>query len=388
MLRHFILYVVLFVSAIAHSQSLSTDASISLITCGPGNDLYATFGHSALYIQDPKNGIDKVYNYGTFDFHTPNFYLKFARGKLNYYLHVTNFQRFIRTYQYEGRWVYRQQLNMSVEQKQLLYVLLEENAKPENREYKYDFFYDNCSTRLRDMLEKALGNNLIYPDIKQKSDTTFRDLIDIYLQNHPWSDLGIDLALGAPCDKKASWAERMFLPDFLMENIGQSKVRIDGATQPFVIKELLILPENAQLIDHKKERIDWIFWTAFVLVGLVSIFLSARVLKWFDIFFFTLVGILGIAVFLLWFATDHTATKWNFNLLWALPTWLIAPYYLLTSKGARFFRFHAIGMFALVVFWIFIPQNLHTVTVPLILILAIRSWAWNKHFFRSHNHNT
>src|SRR5690606_34037655 len=142
-----------------------------------------------------------VYNYGTFDFDTPNFYVKFARGKLNYILNVTTFDRFIRTYQIEGRWVKRQILNLTETEKQALFNFLENNALPENRDYKYDFFYDNCSTRIRDVLEYILGDKLHYPENPADSVQTFRNLIDLYLTDLKWSDLGIDLALGAPTDK-------------------------------------------------------------------------------------------------------------------------------------------------------------------------------------------
>lgn len=344
--------------------------------------MYATFGHSALHVSDPMTGVDKVYNYGTFNFNTPNFYVKFARGKLNYYLHVTDFKRFASTYVREGRWVYRQELRLSSKQKEKLFALLEENALPENRAYKYDFFYDNCSTRIRDILEKALGNNLKYPQIKNAPDTTFRDLLDIYLETHPWSDLGIDLALGTPCDKVASWREKMFLPDYLKKNIGQSQVLIEGEYKGMVVSENLVIQENPRVLHRENERIGWIFWTAFILIAILSIFVSVYALKWLDILLFFTTGILGIVILLLWFATDHGATKWNFNILWALPTWLLAPYFLFRSPKANFFKVHAMAMFALVVFWILIPQNLHAVTVPLILILGIRSWTWNKHFFQ------
>ncbi len=382
MFRQILLPVFILLNLAGTCQNLSPGTTISLITCGPGNDLYATFGHSALHVSDPISGIDKVYNYGTFDFNTPNFYVKFARGKLNYYLHVTNFKRFASTYVREGRWVYHQELRLSYEQKAKLYDLLEKNALPENRAYKYDFFYDNCSTRIRDILEAALGDKLEYPDVPNEPDTTFRELLDIYLESHPWSDLGIDLALGAPCDKVANWREKMFLPDYLKKNIGQSKVLIEGEYQDFVGQESLVIEENAQIINQEKESILWIFWTAFVLIGVLSIFIRVQALKWLDIILFVATGILGILILLLWFATDHGATKWNFNILWALPTWLLAPYFLIGSAKTNFFKMHAMAMFALVIFWILIPQNLHAVTVPLILILGVRSWTWNKHFFQ------
>ena len=343
--------------------------------------MYSTFGHSAIQIADPGSGIDKVYNYGTFDFDTPNFYLKFARGKLEYILSVSNFERFVRSYHYEGRWVVRQEINLNQDRRQELFNLLEENAKAENRAYKYDFLYDNCSTRIRDIIEKTLGEELDYEEEIQKPDTTFRNFLDLYLTNHPWSDLGIDIALGAPCDKVASPREKMFLPDYLMSGLSSAVISNEHGTKPLLLPEQVILEENTNLIKRDEESISWMFWLLFTLIALISFFAGARRLIWFDrVYFFTL-GVIGVLLFLLWFATDHTATKWNYNLLWALPTWIVAPFLLNKNSAHGFFKTHAILMFALIVFWMLIPQNLHAITVPLILIAAMRSWAWNKHHF-------
>lgn len=361
----------------ALSQPLSQNTEVSLITCGSGKDLYSTFGHSAIHISDRTTGIDRVYNYGTFDFDTPNFYLKFARGKLNYMLSVTTFERFMRSYQFEGRWVKRQILNLTDEEKVALYNFLENNALPENRDYKYDFFYDNCSTRPRDVLENILGDRLHYPENPTDSIQTFRNLIDLYLTDLKWSDLGIDLALGSPTDKVASWREKMFLPDYLMSHFGQATVDNGGVQEPLVVNTTLVLPENESLTKTDSSNINWIFWTLFAFCILTSFFINPKFLRWFDIVFFMTVGILGIFIALLWFATDHTATKWNFNLIWALPTWIWGAILLIRKKpNSRFFKVHAIFMAALLLFWIAIPQDFHTVVVPIILALAARSWSW------------
>lgn len=366
---------------VANSQpvSLTTASEASLITCGPGGDLYATFGHSAIHISDPYAGVDRVYNYGTFDFNTPNFYLKFAQGKLNYMLSVSTMPQFLREYEYEGRWVYRQKLNLTQTERQQLYNFLEENALPQNRDYKYDFFYDNCSTRLRDVLENTLGDRLKYPENPKDSIQTFRDLIGLYLTNHAWSELGIDLALGEPCDRIATWRQKMFLPDFLKSNLEQAKVIHDDKTENLISGGAYILTERRNPKDEDTAGIMWIFWTLFAVAGISAVFLKARYFRWFDIVFFSVIGLLGIFIALLWFATDHSATKWNFNLLWALPTWIWGAILLIRNKpNSRFFKIHALIMFAILIFWIAIPQNFHEAVIPLTLALMMRSWAWQK----------
>ncbi|NEN22174.1 DUF4105 domain-containing protein [Cryomorpha ignava] len=384
--RFFLVAFIQFICVIyAHSQQLTENTEISLITCGSGKDLYSTFGHSAVHISDRTTGLDRVYNYGTFDFDTPNFYVKFARGKLNYMLNVTSFERFIRTYQIEGRWVKRQLLNLTDSEKEELYAFLENNALPENRDYKYDFFYDNCSTRIRDVLENLLGDKLHYPENPTDSIQTFRNLIDLYLTDLKWSDFGIDLALGAPTDKVASWREKMFLPDYLMSHIGQAEVINNGQREPLVSQTNLVLAENEALTKTNSSGILWIFWLLFAFSVVTSFFINPKFLRWFDIVFFMTIGILGIFIGLLWFATDHTATKWNFNMLWALPTWIWGAILLIRKKpNSRFFKVHAIIMFAILIFWIAIPQDFHAAVVPVILALAARSWSWQIRKFHIH----
>jgi hypothetical protein len=161
-----IIFLVFLFPFLSYSQEiqLSPEAEISVITCGPGeSELYATFGHSAFRIKDLPNKIDRVYNYGTFNFNTPNFYIKFARGKLLYDLRAYNFGTFLQSYQREKRWVKGQVLDLKHDEIQRVYNFLENNAKPENRSYKYDFFYDNCSTKLYDVLEQVLGDKTIIP---------------------------------------------------------------------------------------------------------------------------------------------------------------------------------------------------------------------------------
>lgn len=382
MWRYFIAWVLL--SAVlpgpVSAQTLSDRAEVSLITCGPGTDLYATFGHSAVQVFDPATGIDRVYNYGTFDFDTEGFYIKFTRGKLNYILSVSTFDRFVMSYQYEGRWVYRQALNLNAAQKEDLFTFLEWNALPENREYKYDFFYDNCSTRIRDVLEKVLGADLAYPESSADTTATFREMIDLYLGPHPWSDFGIDLALGLPCDKEADYREKMFLPDYLMANMGKAVIADGGTLRPLVGSEGIILKQNPKLDLSDEGGVTWIFWAIFIFSLVAAILIPAPILRWFDILLFAVTGLLGLMLVFMWLGTDHSATKWNFNLLWALPTWLYATFMILKGRlNVLFFKIHAFWMFFIMVFWVLLPQEFHPATVPIILTLAARSWAWQKY---------
>ncbi len=161
------------------------------------------YGHSALRIVIPEKNSDLVYNWGVFDFGTPNFVWKFAKGRLNYSLGIYSYDNFLRDYFLEGRWVVSQKLNLETADIEKLFQLIAENLKPENVTYRYDFFYDDCSTRIRDLIEKAVGENLIYPpDEAKKGLPTFRYLTGEYEKVIPWTKVGIDLIMGSPGIKK------------------------------------------------------------------------------------------------------------------------------------------------------------------------------------------
>lgn len=365
----------------APAQVVSDQAGVSVLTCGQGSELYSTFGHSAIRVKDAQRGVDVVFNYGTFDFNTPNFYMKFARGKLDYMLSVQNFDAFMWAYQYEKRWVAEQKLNLDPDQIERLSVALRENARPENRYYRYDFFYDNCSTRIRDILKEILGDQLQFDTEISNPDKTFREFTDDYLVNHPWSDFGIDLALGAPADAVPNYYQRMFLPDELMAGIAKATIRKNSAEQPLVAETKMLYQPEVSPVKLSWLTPETLFWSLFALTAIFTFFGPSRV--WLsDYILFTATGLLGLLICFLWFATDHSTTAWNFNLLWATPTWLAAAYFLKKKKGkSQFFFFHGILGFAIMIFWILIPQNLHEAVIPIILMLTIRSWSVQKGIF-------
>ena len=196
---------------------LSETATASVITCGAGNEFYHSFCHSALRIQDTARGIDFVYNYGTFDFDTPHFYWKFARGRLNYCLSRSTFQHFIAAYDYERRAVWEQPLNFTPQEVANLFYALEWNYLPENRYYRYDFFRDNCATRVRDMVEAANGKCKIEYGRDWK-DHSYRYWLHQATAGGrlEWWMLGVDLLLGLSADHVCDISESMFYPMAMM----------------------------------------------------------------------------------------------------------------------------------------------------------------------------
>ena len=191
---------------------LSETARASIITCGPGDDFYTTFGHTALRIEDTAQGIDLVYNYGTFDFDTPHFYWKFMRGRLDYRLGRSSFAEFMAEYRYYGRAVWEQGLNYTPQEVSNLFLLLERNYLPEYRYYRYDFFRDNCATRPRDMVYLACGKQEVESGKwKVESGMSYRDYLHSAMRGKlEWWAMGVDLLLGLPADHNCTADEAMF----------------------------------------------------------------------------------------------------------------------------------------------------------------------------------
>ncbi len=370
---------IFFISTFSFAQhiNLSPTAEISVITCGPGTDeLYASFGHSAFRILDLNNKIDRVYNYGTFDFDTPNFYVKFAQGKLLYQLRAYNFGNFLRGYHQENRWVKGQVLDLSQEQVQQVFDFLEENAKPENRSYKYDFFYDNCSTKLYDVLEEVLGENLVFKSDFDKANFSHRDLIELYMGHQPWADFGIDLALGADIDREASSKEYMFLPDYVFESFTKVEIKKDGSFKPIVKRTEEILLSYGEA--HKQSMLTPMF--LFSIFSLLILWITYRDFKrksrtkLLDALIFSITGIVGIVLLLLWFATDHSATANNFNVLWAFAPNLVFAF--LMNKNSKMSTYYVFTLLMLldvmVLLWIFKVQVFHYALIPLLVGLYAR----------------
>lgn len=346
-----------------------------MITCGVGDELHSLFGHSAIHIYDPDNRIDRVYNYGTFNFETPNFYLKFAQGKLDYYLSVTKnngLERFAWPYQAYGRSVDVQVLNLTGGQRQQVFNYLENNVLEENRYYQYDFFFDNCATRIHDVFGEVVGESLELGDPEGEWEVTFRQMIWRYLEPQPWSQFGIDLVLGSPIDVVMTRQETMFHPDYVYAIYQNSTV----AGEPWVERNFSLSPQLATTGESGFFTPNIVFWILFGFAMILALLRWNKVGGYFDAVLFTSMGLLGIVLILMWFATDHIATKANYNLLWANPLHLIVPIALGWSRLQRhlnrYYMVMAAIMFGLILFWFMVPQELNPAFRPIILAIALR----------------
>jgi hypothetical protein len=360
--------------------SLSEKCQVSLLTCGPGNRLFEAFGHSAIRVSDPAHNMDIVYNYGTFNFNQPNFYINFAKGFLEYYLSKTTFDRFRRVYEYYNRSIAEQVLNLSYAQKKEIFYFLEQNAQPENRYYFYDYLYDNCSTRIRDAFEKVLGKELVFDPgyLENRPLLSFRELIDVYAaETQPWGDFGIDLCLGAEIDQIATPYQCMFLPDYLEAAFDSAK--LVSLKMPLVQKKREVLAASPNKENMTLFTPALVFWSLFAIILLLTFWEIKRNMNLLgvDVFLFSIYGLLGMILLLLWIATDHKSGQ-NYNLLWAFPLHLPAALLALFATTKKWMKWYFLFTILLTLFlltgWYVFPQKLHPAILPLALIIGIRSF--------------
>lgn len=314
-------------SSVLHAQNypqLSEDSKISLMTCGPGAESYSMFGHSALWVFDPIKKIDRIYNYGTFNFEDSHFYYKFTRGIADYMLSLANSASFVREYTIDNRTVEQQILNLTQNEKQKLFKALEENYKPENRFYRYDFLFLNCSSIIRDRVFDVI-------DDRYALDTTdygqsFRDLLQPYI-NNSWIKLGINLLLGVKADKQADNWDRMFLPDHMRDQFTLAHSADNSLAQP--VKKIF-LGTQAPVTYNKTNNIDTPFIVFIILLVFTGILTRKKfaLSKWnkpLDSFIFLITGAIGILLTFLWFFSEHEVIHQNINVLWAFPLHILIP---------------------------------------------------------------
>ncbi|MDP5158602.1 MAG: DUF4105 domain-containing protein [Flaviramulus sp.] len=380
-MKKILLFLLVFVSfklVIAQNTSLSEKAEISVLTVGPGTSLNDAFGHNAFRIKDPLLGIDITYGYGEYDFDDPNFYLKFAQGKLSYLISEIDFFRFYKIYSfYYNRSIKEQVLNLSQAENQKLYGYLINNYKPENRRYLYDFFFDNCATKIKDVTNIAVNNTITFNKPEYYKEATFRTLIQNNLNKNSWGSLGIDVALGSVIDRKATSEEHMFLPENIFKFFEKSTIQNNGSP---LVKKSHILYNPKEISASSLFIISPLFILG--IIGALIIFITYKDFKhqkqskWLDIILFSITGIIGVLILLLWFATDHKGTHQNYNLLWAcaLNIFIIGQLFIKKTSNwfIKYLKFLIILLCLLTLHWIIGVQVFAVGLLPLLIALFIR----------------
>lgn len=299
-------------NSVAFSQMppLSEKAQVSIFTCDRGAELYSTFGHTALRIQDPENALDVVYNYGYFDFRTENFYFKFVKGDLQYFVQLTSYNDFLLDYQTERRQVIEQTLNLPLAKKQELFEALNKSLQSDERYYTYKFIDRNCTTMVVDKINALYGRK----EIQKVDDKTisYRTLLYPYFENYFWYKLGINIVFGAKTDQKA---EQLFLPVEFMHSL--DKAKYDG--KPLVTKtETVVQGETIQP--------QFSFFNSIYIICVVLLLIVISNKKFLFLSYLFISGILGLLLCLIGLYSEHHELLWNYNALLFNPLFLLIPF--------------------------------------------------------------
>ncbi len=375
------------IGSTVRAQAVQGDSvRVSLLTCGSGTEIYNLFGHTAIRYQDAGRGIDYVFNYGMFSFDTPNFVLRFTLGQTDYMLGVEDAADFIRHYRLSNRDVREQVLDMTAREKARLYALLIENYRPENRTYRYNFFYDNCSTRPRDKIETVVAGGIDYHADMQVpvEGVSFRSMIHRYTEHNRWSRFGIDMLLGSQADEPITRRQMMFIPFCLEENLRHATRHDDttGQDTPLVTEELTLNTSDATLnADTPADMLTPMRTMLLIMIAVTAATIYGlkrrRSLWGMDAALLGAAGTAGCILTFLALFSEHPAVGHNWLLCVFQPLHLLLlPWVIVKVKAMRRSIYMTVVFAALtlfMLFWGLIPQDLNAAVLPLALCLWMRA---------------
>ena len=379
----------LFMGVAFSVQSQSTDSiRFSLLTCAPGTEIYSLFGHTAIRYENYTRRIDVAFNYGMFSFNTPNFIFRFVAGEIDYQLGITPYSYFEAEYAMRGSSVYQQVLNLTQSEKERLLTILENNYLPENRIYRYNYFYDNCTTRARDKIEECIEGKVVYPD--SLSGKSYRSIVHEFTAGSPWDEFGIDLCLGAEADKEINKRQQMFSP-FYMKYYASNAYIVDagGTSRPLILDE-------TKIVDVEPEEVQPGFILSPLMCGALFLALCV-VMAWgqwktqriwwrWDIVLYGLQGLAGCIIAFLFFFSVHPTVGSNWLLILFNPIPLLyLPFMVYKAVKRKKDYYHVGNMVYLTLFITILPfcgQEFNLTVLPLALGLLVTSAShvlvWNK----------
>lgn len=378
------------VSFILNAQfRLSDQAEIAAVTIGPyQGEPWSAFGHNGFRVTDPVYKIDWFYDYGLYDFEQENFFLNFAKGLLKYKVGVREWDRSFRFQKSLDRYIKLQYLNLTQEEKQALFDYLQNNVKPENAEYLYHYVFDNCATKIRDVLEEEFPGRIEFDLSYKEEGKTIRQLMDDYLGQQAWGDFGIDIGLSMEVDREATAREYMFLPPYIFKAFAGATIERSGQKLPLVSRtENAFIPEEESSLSVLITPMNF-FIILFFVAGLITHrnLKSGKRTKWIDYILFGFAGFVGWWVVFLWVGTEHMS-KNNLNILWAIPIHLPLIFFSGKEKYKSFFKTYfkvfAYCYSVLLIVWALLPQPIHPSLVPFVLTLVLRSFYISYHLRKS-----
>jgi len=358
LLKKIVLFILLLTSirdSFAQTHLLSKDARVSVITCGTGNESYALFGHTAIRISDPYNNIDVVYNYGAFDFDTPNFVLKFTKGDLNYFAVAHSYTDFINQYTYEKRSVFEQELNIPLELKQKLFDNLNHALNSEERYYTYKFIDKNCTSMVVDILNKTLGDTII--EKKADTDKTYRTILYPYFDNHFYEQLGTGILFGKKVDE---FGTKIFLPFELQKSLKLTRFQNQS-----------ICKDNKTILEFTKET-PFSWWnncySYLLLLGLILVLNNKKV----DLIYLFTIALFGLFFSFTALYSLHKELAWNYNILLFNPTLFILLYFYFKNNKKWIYNLAVIHLIGLGIYVMLLVNKAHwLIVLPLVITNAV-----------------
>ena len=358
---------------------------ISILTIGPGSSLSDAFGHSGIRVIDRVNDYDIVFNYGVYDFNAPNFYLNFLKGRPIYSLGINQFEDFYRSYVNQSRQIIEQKLNLSEYKKRVLVNKLITNSKEENKDYEYNYFKDNCSTKIGDIFNELLEEEIRNAGINldNMNSSSFRQLEHQHVAPNSWGALGIDICLGSVIDTNITDRDLLVLPYNLklyFDKLGNSNIK----NGDFVETSILF----GKYADYKETSLSplYVFLILSFIIIIVTFLDYLRITRTavLDITILLVTGLVGLLLVYLWFFSNHVASAWNYNLLWAFPFNLILLFQLLKKKPNRwiisYLKINVLMLLLMSLHWIVGIQVFNISLIPLILALLLRYLYLIKYF--------
>lgn len=360
------------------AQRTQDSIQVSLMTCSPGTEVYSLYGHTALRVKDYTLGRDWVFNYGVFSFSQPHFILNFVLGKCDYMVDAVTYEDFLREYEYRGSSVTEQVLNLTTDEANRILNNLVLNMQPENQTYRYNFLYNNCTTKVRDMIEGSLDGEVVYQP--QLPAQTFRQILHVYTAGYDWPEVGDDLLLGQEVDTVVTDRASMFAPLRLMNYADSATIRdYQGHERPLVLTTRQVLAQRDQAYTPpfplSPQMCAWLLLAFSVLVALAE-YRFRRQLWIYDLLLMPAQGVAGLLLTFMFLFSEHPGVSSNWQ-IWVLhPVALFAmPWVVKCALKGQFCLYHPLNAAILTSFMIFswwIPQDFSAIIVPLALVLLTR----------------
>ena len=329
--------------SVANTDSITNNmdsVEVALLTCQPHEEIYSLYGHTALRYHDMRTGDDWAFNYGVFNFHAPFFTLRFVFGLTDYELGVLPTKIFQQEYRYYGSQVTEQVLNLTAQEKQAIWQALADNYREENRIYRYNYFYDNCTSRARDMVERVISGQIRYQPRPDYS-PTYRQMVHDCTQNHPWATWGNDFLLGIKADMKTDLRQQEFLPNNLMYDFARAQIiRQDGSQVPLVKETRILVPSGVQVVSQDFPLAPTECAIILLAISLLIFALEwkkKQTYKWWDILLMTVQGVMGLVLFAMIFS-QHPTVSINLQILLFNPLPFLYIYKVYKGKKTHYWN--------------------------------------------------